>query len=292
MAAEHDVAAPRRTPATPPPQAVMGLLNYITATSLDEDYALVSRRRRTDREDATAAGVGHRRPGVAGLAVLAAFGVLVATAAVQTARNAEESASSRESLVDQVNGRRATLDAERTRLTELQQSVASLRSIDLDATARGRAVQGRLTDLGVAAGTVPVTGDGIKVVVDDAPGATTDGERVHARDLQRLVNALWQVGAEAIAVNGHRLTSLSAIRDAGDSIGVNFFSLRAPYTLLAVGNRRSMGGRLLDTDGGRTWATLQSSFGLQFDVTTEESMELPAARTPTLRFAHRPERLR
>lgn len=269
----------------------MGLLNYITATSLDEDYAHVSRTRTVDGPGRSAEP-GSRRAGVAAFAVLAVFGVLVATAAVQTARNAEESASSRQALVDQVNARRAALDAQRRRLTDLQRSVSSLRSLDLDATVRGRAVRSRLTDLGVAAGTVPVTGEGIKVVVDDAPGASTDGELVHARDLQRLVNGLWQVGAEAVAIDGHRLTSLSAIRDAGDAIGVNFFSLRAPYTVLAVGDRRTMGARLLETDGGKTWATLQSSFGLKFDVTTEESMELPAARTPSLRFAHRPERLR
>jgi hypothetical protein len=38
--------------------------------------------------------------------------------------------------------------------------------------------------------------------------------------------------------------------------------------------------------------TLQSSFGLKFDVTTEESMKLPAAKAASLRFAHQPERLR
>jgi len=34
---------PARQVNDPPPQAVMGLLNYLTATSLDEDYAHVSK---------------------------------------------------------------------------------------------------------------------------------------------------------------------------------------------------------------------------------------------------------
>src|SRR3954451_14681168 len=80
----------RRT-APPPPQAVMGLLNYITATSLDEDYAHVSRRREhagETAEDPPKKG----RPGKVGLVVLLVFGVLVTTAGVQTARDADVSA--------------------------------------------------------------------------------------------------------------------------------------------------------------------------------------------------------
>ncbi|NUR08875.1 MAG: DUF881 domain-containing protein [Nocardioidaceae bacterium] len=261
----------------------MGLLNYITATSLDEDYAHVSAHR----------GTGPSRPGRPGtvaLVVLAVFGILVATAAVQTSRNADESASQRSSLVTQVNERRSTLAREQDQAVDLQRSIDALRDSNLDATTKGRAARARLERLGVATGAVPVQGGGIKVVVDDAPGAQSDKERVHGQDLQRLVNALWLVGAEAVSVNGHRLTSLSAIRDAGQAITVNFKSLRAPYTVLAVGDRKTMGAKLLDTTGGQTWVTLQSSFGLQFDVTTEESMKLPAASPASLRYAHQPER--
>jgi uncharacterized protein YlxW (UPF0749 family) len=264
----------------------MGLLNYITATSLDEDYAEAARR----QSDKGPASPG--RPGTIGLVVLAVFGVLVATAAVQTSRNADESATSREALVSQVNDRRAELADARAQALDLQRSVTVLGDSNLQATTEGRAVTARLGRLGVMTGAVPTTGPGIKVVVDDAADAQNDSQRVHGRDLQRLVNALWQVGAEAVSVNGQRLTSLSPIRDAGNAITVNYVYLRPPYTISAIGNRKTMGARLLDTSGGQTWVTLQSSFGLKFDVTTEESMKLPAAKAASLRFAHQPERLR
>jgi uncharacterized protein YlxW (UPF0749 family) len=265
----------------------MGLLNYLTATSLDEDYAHVSRRRASPGPaDPGRAG----RPGLVALVVLGVFGVLVATAAVQTARNADESASSRSALVAQVNERRDELAARRARVVDLQRGVTALRDRDLVLRNEVDGLTTQLGRLGLATGRVPAVGGGIEVTVDDAPDPTDDAQLVHARDLQRLVNGLWEVGAEAISVNGQRLTPLSAIRDAGGSIGVNFVSLRAPYTVLAIGNRKTMGARLLDTTGGQTWATLQSSFGLQFEVTTEESMRLPAARSTALRFAHQPER--
>jgi uncharacterized protein YlxW (UPF0749 family) len=281
-----DPARPARPVHEPPPQAVMGLLNYITATSLDEDYAHVSKRR--------GSGGPARRtsPGTVGLVVLALFGALVATAALQTSRNADESASSRESLVQQVNDRKAQLARQRATAVALTRSVDALQNSNLDATNQGRALRTQLSRLGSAAARVPVTGQGIRVVVDDAPGATTAKQQVLDQDLQRLVNGLWLVGAEAISINGHRLTTLTAIREAGSAITVNFVSLNRPYTVSAIGNKNQMGARLLDTEGGRTLLTLRASFGLRFDVESEDSMTLPAGPAPTLRFAHQPERLK
>ena len=55
------------------------------------------------------------------------------------------------------------------------------------------------------------------------------------RDLQVIVNGLWAAGAEAIAVNGQRLTACSAIRSAGEAILVDF----RPLSAAVRGRRRS-----------------------------------------------------
>ena len=70
-------------------------------------------------------------------------------------------------------------------------------------------------------------------MVDDAPGATTSSRPVLDPDLQKLVNGLWQAGAEAISINGQRLTSLSAIRVAGDADHRQLPSLTRPYIVAA-----------------------------------------------------------
>ena len=266
----------------------MGLLNYVTATSLDEDYAHVSQQRRA----AGATPSRARRPGTLGLVVLAVFGVLVATAAVQTSRGAAESATSRQSLVNQVNARKAQLATARERLTALNAEVGALEDSDLDATTAGRAARARLDRLGVITGAAAATGPGIRVVVDDAPGADQDKEMVLDQDLQRLVNSLWDIGAEAVAINGQRITSLTAIREGGNAITVNFRSLKRPYTVSAIGNEKKMAAQLLDTEGGRTFLTLRASYGLRFDVKNEDSMKLPAAPKITLLHAHQRERLK
>jgi uncharacterized protein YlxW (UPF0749 family) len=264
------------------PRPGTGLLEHVSATSLDEDYAHVSARR------AAAGSSGKGRPGTAALAALAVFGVLVATAAVQTARNAQESARSRESLVRQVDAGKADLAQRRADLADLRHEVSLLQSQQLAATSEGRVVAQRLDRLGVLTGAAATRGPGIQVVVDDAPHPSSDKELVQTGDLQKLVNALWQVGAEAISINGQRLTALTSIRDAAGAITVNFRSLAPPYDISAIGDRKSMGARLLDTTGGQTWLTLESTFGMKFDVESKDTMVLPAARRTTLRYAHTP----
>ena len=59
-------------------------------------------------------------------------------------------------------------------------------------------------------------------------------------DLQILVNGLWESGAEAISINGHRLSNLTAIRGAGDAITVDYRSLTRPYQIEAIGDPRTL----------------------------------------------------
>jgi uncharacterized protein YlxW (UPF0749 family) len=277
MAAE--TRRPSRSPSELPEHVTMGLLDHVTATSLDEDYAIASRRR------AETGQTTRGKPGRAGLVVLLAFGVLVATAAVETARTADESASSRSGLIKQADEHKAELADRLARVRSLQRQVTTLQAKELRSTREGRTLDQRLDQLGVMTGTRVASGPGVRIVVDDAPNAKSFKQQVQAPDLQKLVNGLWQVGAEAIAINGQRLTSLSSIRDAGSAITVNYVSLRHPYTISAIGDPKTMGARVLDTAGGQALLTLQSTFGLQFDVNTKDSMLLPAARRVTLREA-------
>jgi uncharacterized protein YlxW (UPF0749 family) len=266
----------------PPRPLTTGLLDHLTATALDEDYAQASRRRAAAGEVGTG---GPGRPGTYALVALALFGVLVATAALQTSRGADQSASSHASLVTQVQERREALTRRRAQVRDLTAQVSTLQAQDRTGAAQQRTAVAEATRLGVLSGATPVHGPGIQVRVDDAPGAKDAQHQVQAPDLQKLVNGLWQVGAEAVSVNGQRLTALTSIRDAAGAITVNYRSLSRPYTLQAVGNPKKMGADLLDTAGGQTLLTLQSTFGLKFHVDTEDTMTLPPAKPPALRYA-------
>jgi uncharacterized protein YlxW (UPF0749 family) len=191
-------------------------------------------------------------------------------------------------LVTQIEARDASLQARRERIADLRAENKSLEEQALRTSVRGRAMSARLNRLAVQAGSVPVHGPGVQVVVDDAPNATGPQQQVLDRDLQKLVNALWLSGAEAISINGQRLTSLSAIRHAGSAITVNYRSLLRPYVVTAIGDPDTMPARFVETRPGSEWLNLEATFGLQFEMTTEKSLRVPAANHMTLRHATTP----
>ncbi len=260
----------------------MGLLNYLTLHSLDEDYAHASRQR-------TGRGEPRQiRPGMAALVILAMFGLLLTVAGVQTSRNAPDSELGHASLVKQVRERQAQLRSRRDQTSALRADIESLQADYRQVTVEGASMQTRLSRLGVATGAIAVRGPGAKVVVDDSPVATSGKQRVQDKDLRILVNGLWLAGAEAISINGERLSTLSAIRFAGTAITVNFTSLVRPYVVSAVGNPDQLPARFAETQSGSYWSDVQRNYGLQFTMTPEESLKLPAATKLTLRQARVP----
>lgn len=271
----------RRTP-DPPPQVTMGLLDYITVHSLDDDYAHVSARDGARGEPKPA------RAGLAALVILGLFGLLVVTAAQQTSRNAVASEDGHNQLVTQVKARSAQVDARRNRVVALRDEVETLRTEFLATTAQGRQLSARMTRLGVRTGASAVTGPGVKVIVDDAVDASSPLQRVLDKDLQRLANALWESGAEALSINGQRLSQLTAIRHAGSAITVNGRSLSAPYTVQAIGDPDTIPARFVETTHGSAWLDLEVTYGLRLDMTSEESLTLPPTGRLILRHARTP----
>lgn len=102
-----------------------------------------------------------------------------------------------------------------------------------------------------------------------------------SRDVVFVVNALWAAGAEAIAVNGQRLSSRTAIRFAGDAILVNFRPLVPPS-----GSRRSATPtrcRRRSRRGRQAYVkSLGDDFGVVTRVNTSDDLVLPAATSLTV----------
>jgi uncharacterized protein YlxW (UPF0749 family) len=267
-----------------PPQARMGLLDYVTAHSLDEDYAHAARHRPAEADERAS----RTRRRIPTLVALVVFGGLVTTAGIQTARNEPIRQSSRESLLAQVTDRRDELAEARQQIDVLEGAVAEARGQLLETTRTGRRLSEQVETLGLLAGTEPATGPGVRIVVDDSAGATETRQVVLDTDLQLLVNGLWASGAEAVAINGQRLTNLSSIRVAGTAITVNLQSLARPYVVEALGDPDQLAARFVESEGGTWWLNLKAVYDLKFSMSSEESLTVPAAPTPTLRHARRP----
>ena len=272
--------SPDQLPDQLPDQVTMGLLPYLTAHAVDEDYAQAAARRRQP-PDARAS----RRIGVAGALAIGIFAVLAVTAAVQTSQNSASEERERQELIAQVKARRATLESDRSAVAKLLVANSQLESALLHNAASANGLLSELRLLELRSGTSPVRGPGVEVVVDDARNAQNEREKVLDKDLQKLVNGLWAAGAEAISINGERLTNLSTIRHAGTAITVNLTSLSPPYRVLAIGDTKTLPTRFIDSTSGQAWSDLQAQFGLRFNMRTQSQLRLPAADVPDLRYA-------
>jgi len=112
-----------------------------------------------------------------------------------------------------------------------------------------------------------------------------DKGKVIARDLQIIVNGLWQAGAEAISVNGHRLTSRAAIRFAGAAILVDYRPLTRPYVITAIGDPSSLSVEFADGDGGSYLQSLEANYRIRGDIKEHDSVVVPGEPALSLRMA-------
>jgi uncharacterized protein YlxW (UPF0749 family) len=268
----------------------MSLLNDAMYHSLDDGYAQAAARRGDEGRSGMPRTVRAKLWLGAGL-VLAAL--VVTLGAAQARVSAPELAKERQELIARID------DGDR-RADSLQHSVDKLRK-DVEARQR-KALEkhggGEAEVAGLLSGALPVHGPGIKLVVDDAKDTQdsdsggprqssgfSDNGRVRDRDLQRVVNGLWESGAEAVSVNGQRLTSLSAIRAAGDAILVDNKPLVPPYTLLAVGPGKKLSTTFQDSADGQYLQVLQENYGVRTSISTQDEVRLPAAPSLIVRTA-------
>nr|WP_246401635.1 DUF881 domain-containing protein [Jiangella mangrovi] len=135
-------------------------------------------------------------------------------------------------------------------------------------------------------GSIAVTGPGVVVTIHNADEQNSDGglDYVLDLDLQQVVNGLWAAGAEAISINGQRITPLTAIRQAQDIIQINYRPMNAPYEVSAIGDSRTLGNDFANNIGGEWLRRIAGENGIDSDVSSHDSLTLPAGNTP-LSFA-------
>lgn len=262
-----------RRPGPLPPQVTTPLLTLITQQSLDEDYLLAAEKRIRSGEPPR-----HAPRRMATVAV-ALFGVLVAVAAVQTSRNEGTDDAGRSTLSSRILDRRAELADRQERIAELRAQNAGLVE---DRVRLGTAEQSTLATqrrLQVSTGFVPVRGPGVRIQVREA---AEGGERIRKEDLFLVINGLWAAGAEAVALDGHRLSALTWISNSSAAINVDLSPIAPPYTITAIGDPRTLGANLIDTATFTSFTGLASTYGFGWTMQEEDSISMPAARTKRL----------
>ena len=274
---------PARDPAKTHP-----LLTELVYHSLDPGYAEAAARRGTAPRrrwyDAAALAVGG---------LLSGF--LLVVGYVHTNRTAPQEQQVHEALVGRVQSAQAQESHLARQVAGLQRTLAGARQRALPAS--GPLVE-QLTRAELAAGELAAHGPGITVTLREpvAPSASPTAGRAGTvpigqtniltdRDIRSVVNELWHAGAEAVAVNGIRLTATSAIRFAGQAILVDFQAITSPYTISAIGNPDQLITRFAQSDVASRYKTLAGVDGIGFTFGMSTDLTLPAGALGPVRYA-------
>lgn len=183
-----------------------------------------------------------------GQAVVAVLVALLAFAAVTQARITGQDdtyAGLRDGeLIQALNGlQSASRKADRD-IAELQLTRDRLRSSTQRRTTALEQARQQVQTLGVLAGTIPATGPGIRVTVNDPKGGLS------LNHLLDGVEELRNAGVEAIEINDRvRVIAQTSFEDDPGGVRVDGVLLKAPYVIDAIGDPDTLTGALQFQDG-------------------------------------------
>lgn len=149
---------------------------------------------------------------------------------------------------------RGTIDL-RTQYAKLSDEVTKLREENqryqnamAKQSGQARVFNDSLQDAKLFAGLTDVVGPGVNVTLRDNKATDSSApivdQIIHDTDVLRVVNELWNAGAEAISVNANRITVGSSIRCVGSVILINNVQSAPPVVIRAIGDSKTLMGAM------------------------------------------------
>ena len=230
----------------------------------------------------------------ASLAAFTLAGALFVTSSLSS-KGLDLRAASVTDLASVVRQERARTDSLQARAARLADEVTQLTN-QVNDTQVTR-VQRQVARLQQPAGYRAVKGGGLTVTLDDAgrkaveralasnPKLTKDDLVVHQQDIQAVVNALWEGGAEAVTVQDQRVISTTGIRCVGNTVVLHGVPYSPPYRISAIGNQAALEASLNASDYITEYLEYHDQYELGYEIETSRSLRMPAA-APALVLRH------
>lgn len=273
------------------PDESMTLLTTMMERPLDPGYQEAADRR-------AAAGLPRATSTQTVLVVVLAVltGFLFAVAAQSLRPKPTAAAAVKKELVTRIEALQQHSTEQEAKAAVLGRQVRDYEDLALKQSG-GPDLTSTIKDLEVQAAAVPLRGPGVTLTIDDAASTSGDANagnrpssgfqqgRVTSSDLQVLVNGLWGAGAEAISINGHRLSSTAAIRFAGQAIVVDFRPLGRPYVITALGDPQGMQQLFEPSFAGLYLSQLTDQFKIRSTLAGSDSLTVPGDPSARLEVA-------
>lgn len=138
---------------------------------------------------------------------------------------------------------------------KLRQEKTKLENALASTNGQTEALNENLQETKVFAGLTDLQGPGVTVTLSDSvkPGSGSvmmeQDSIIHDIDVLRTVNELFNAGAEAVDVNGHRVTGRTNIRCVGSTILINDVKIASPVVVRAIGDPDTLFGAI-NMNGG------------------------------------------
>lgn len=171
-----------------------------------------------------------------------------------------------------------------SQVTDLRQKLEQYEKTATEGRSLTEAMGRELETLRVALGLKAMRGPGVIVRLEN-PKEQPKGVNfvvVTYQDLVAVINELWAAGAEAMAVNGQRITATTGISQVGGTVVVNLQRLTGPFIIVAVGDPATLEGAL-DIRGGLVEGL--RALGLVLTISQRDNLVVPAYKG-TITFEH------
>jgi uncharacterized protein YlxW (UPF0749 family) len=225
-----------------------------------------------------------------GVALLA-LGFLIAAQLGTEGPRVRYTTQERTPLLETATELQAEQDELKAKILALREDIQAVEGQGVGSADLVRQLNAQLEEARIAAGLIPLTGTGVVLQLDDSqapvpPGGSQADYLVGSHDIRTVVEELWLAGAEAIAINGERVTPTTAIIDIGPSLLVNSAYLAPPYQVTALGST-DLYDRLSRSAGFVEFVRARAEgFGIRLSFAEPESLDMPAfAGTVTLRYS-------
>ena len=148
----------------------------------------------------------------------------------------------------------------------------------------------QLQDAKMNAGLIGVAGPGLRITLDDSKRAAIGEEDpmlflIHEQYLRGIFNALWNGGAEAIAINSQRVTTNTEVYCSGSYIQINGTRQMPPYVIEVIGDVNTLSGALNFYYNWVKLGDLQKQNGITRTLEVLSKVVIPAGNLRDYHFA-------